>query len=261
MALKSLITQAEYDKLPDALKSEYSKSGEQYVLEVDGADYKSKLDEFRSNNIKLQKAKEELVQSMERFKGVDPEKYAKALEAFEKIEALEDKELLKAGKIDDIIMKRTGVMQEEHKKALSAAQKTIETLQGQTSTYQKKLGGLLVETTIGKAVNAIGVPRQSALPDIYNRANQAFMVDPEGALKPADGLFNGKGEPITPEDWAKKLLEEAPHLFEAAGGGGAKGNANKGGGGSGQKIIANDPLEFGRNLEGIAKGTVTVQGH
>jgi hypothetical protein len=66
-------------------------------------------------------------------------------------------------------------------------------------------------------------------------------------------------EVLQPEEWAIDLQGDAPHLFRPSKGGGAGGSGNGPAPGSNaRRVISSDPLEFGRNLEGLAKGEVTV---
>jgi hypothetical protein len=257
MKLKALLTKEEWEKLPKDIKESYVEEGDGYTLDMDDSPLKSKLNEFRSSNKDLLKRKDELEQVAKRYEGIDPEKYQKAMEAMEQIDAMEDKDLLKAGKLDELIAKRTGTMQEEHSKALKALQGTLEKEAGAKKALQDKLKTTLIEATVAKSVGNVGSVRKSAYDDVIARAQRSFIVDDEGNLKP-NGIFNGKGDPMTPDEWATKLLADAPHLFEPSQGGGAGGGSKGNAGGQQKGVIENNPQAIGSNLEAVAKGTMVV---
>ena len=58
------------DEIPAELEAHYVERDGAWVLDVDGAADKSKLDEFRANNIALSK---QLAELKKRFEGIDPD--------------------------------------------------------------------------------------------------------------------------------------------------------------------------------------------
>ena len=76
------------------------------------------------------------------------------------------------------------------------------------------------------------------------------------AMKGDEPVYSNKkpSEALTPAEWATDMLpEQAPHLFPPSGGGGAHHQ-----GGPGGRKIDNDAVTFGKNIEDIAAGKVTV---
>ena len=50
MAIKSIVSEQEYEELPEAIREHYKEDGGEYVLATDGDD---RLTEFRQNNRNL----------------------------------------------------------------------------------------------------------------------------------------------------------------------------------------------------------------
>ena len=76
MALQATVT--EIDSVPEALRSAYVEKDGTYHLDVDGMVDKAKLDDFRSNNVKLLKDIETL---QGKYKDVDVDQYAAFIKA------------------------------------------------------------------------------------------------------------------------------------------------------------------------------------
>src|SRR4030095_14543889 len=75
----------------------YAERDGAWVLDVEGAVEKAKLDEFRNNNLALAKERDELKQ---RFEGIDPERVRALLAEKQK---LEDDKSVKAGEVEKVI--------------------------------------------------------------------------------------------------------------------------------------------------------------
>jgi hypothetical protein len=230
-----------------------------FVLKVEDKDYKAKLDEFRQNNIDLKKKRDELEGTMKRFEGIDPDKWEEAKKALDTITNLEEKDLLKGGKLDEVIQRRLATAQAAFEKKENDYKKRVQALETETGDYKGKYSGLLVETKVGGVISNVGVPRKGALGDIMNRARSTWKVNDKGELE-APGQYNASGKPVTLEEWAQQLLADAPYLFESQQGGSASGGSQKAKQDTGSKVQVdgNDPEAFGRNLEAIAKGQAVV---
>jgi hypothetical protein len=120
-----------------------------------------------------------------------------------------------------------------------------------------KVATMILDDTINKIISETGVVRQGAMLDIQNRARATFRVNDRDELE--TDATDEKMNPLTPQSWAKKLVADAPYLFEVSGGGGAGGGQRKGGSNGTQRVISDDPTDFGRNLEAIAAGRTTTQ--
>lgn len=100
MALKALLTPAEFEALPEAVRAEYKQTGANYTLDVEGMVPKAKVDEFRENNTALLKTKAELEAQLAKYSGINLEDYEALKETERKIA---DKTLIEAGRVDELI--------------------------------------------------------------------------------------------------------------------------------------------------------------
>lgn len=223
-----------------------------FVLQVEGNPYKEKLSEFRDNNTTLQKRQQELEQQLSQFKGLDAEAAREALEAQRK---MQDKKLLDEGKVDELLEQRTQTMREDFQAQLEASNKARDDALKINSSYQNELGRLKIDTAVQAAVQKAGTVRKGAMEDILNRARTQWKIDEKGHLK-GENLFDDKGDPMTMESYAQRLVQTAPYFFEGAEGSDSRGN-DEGGGGS-KKTVPNTAEGIGANLEAIAKGEVQV---
>lgn len=181
-----------------------------YYLSVDGAVDKSKLDEFRNNNVKLLK-------DLEKFKDVDPAKYQELLALAKK---QEEKKLIDAGEIDKVVEQRVGEMK-------STYENQLKTLTEQNSVAQRQLESLLIDNAVRDAAVKSGV-QPTAVDDVLLRAKATFKIK-DGNAVPVDAQGNvvyGKDgtSPMSVVDWTTGLKKQAPHLFQGSQGGGAQGS-------------------------------------
>ncbi len=99
MSLKFIVDSV--DGLSEDVAALYSKNEDgKFYLEVEGAVSKTKLDEFRENNVRVLK-------ELDKYKGIDPSKYADLL----KLQAKADeKKLIDAGELDKVVEQRVSQM-------------------------------------------------------------------------------------------------------------------------------------------------------
>src|SRR5437867_5562075 len=103
------------DEIPAEHLSLYAEREGSWVLDVDGAVEKSKLDEFRTTNVALVKERDELKQ---RFAGIDPDEVKTLAEEKRR---LEESQQLKAGEVEKVVENRIKGLKGDWEKQLSAA--------------------------------------------------------------------------------------------------------------------------------------------
>lgn len=205
------------EEVPAEAASLYVEREGAFVLDVEGAVEKARLDEFRNNNVALQKQLQELGQ---KFEGIDPER-ARAL--LEKQQELEDANLVKSGDVEKLVEKRLTVFKADLDKERTRA-----------NELQAQLESFTLNTNL-QAVGARSGVRATALPDLHARAARVFKMangkiiafDSEGQVRHGKDGYT----PLTLDEWVEDLRSEAPHLFETNSGGGAAGNGSGGVGG------------------------------
>lgn len=204
------------NKVDESVRSFYVKSAEgKYVLNVNGAVPKAKLDEFRSNNI-------DLVKKLENYKDVDLSKYKDLLELDRKAR---EKELIEAGKVEEVVQERVKVMREE-------LETKVTSLAEQNGAMSRQLEMLLVDNAVkGSAVTNGVLP--VALDDVILRAKTVFKIENGVPIAKDDKnqvIYGEDGKtPLSVESWVKMLKKTAPHLFAGFNGSGAGGGGNTGG--------------------------------
>jgi len=193
-----------------------NKEEEKTYSESDYNAMKSKLDEFRANNVALLKDKEEI---SKKYKGVDLDVYNDMLQQSQN---LKDKKLLDEGKIEELMEERSKLMREEHNQV-------VENMKGQQLDLTKKLEHLLIDSAVRDSAVKAGVI-DTAIDDVVLRSQSIFSIK-EGKAVPHDSSGNvifgdGNSDPMDVSEWVKGLTESAPHLFNASTGGGSKHGSN-----------------------------------
>lgn len=213
MALKYKI--AKLEEVPEAVRSLYKPEGEAFVLDAEGVVPRERLDEFRTNNIALQR-------QLDALKDVDPVKYRELVELQRQVT---EGELLKKGDLEGVVNSRVTAM------------KT--TLEGERDTHKSRadkaeatLSILLIDSAVRSEALKLGVAT-TALDDVVLRARTVYRMK-DGAAVPHDDkgeiIYGKDGKtPMPMNDWVEGLKKSAPHLFANSQGGGAGGGGRAGG--------------------------------
>jgi hypothetical protein len=192
-----------------------SPDGSGFVLDAEGAVEKSRVDEFRNNNVALKRQLDEL---LKKYEGLDPDEARKLLEQKQKVE---EGQLLKEGDVEKIVLARV-------KAAIDPIEKRAQAAEQSAAKTSERLADIEINRAAIVAATKMGL-RPSAIPDLTLRARTVFrMVDGKSTAFDADGktpLYGADGlTPLTLDEWVAKLVVEAPHLFEPNAGGGATGS-------------------------------------
>lgn len=231
-------------EVPEAFQSLYIEKDGEFVLEVDGAVSKEKLDEFRDTNIALKRERDDL---NSKFSDIDVDKYR---ELSDKAQKERDKKLIDAGKVDELVNERVNAMKADFDKQLLS-------LNGEKGKLTTQLEGLVIDNAIRDAATKSGV-RATAVDDVLLRGRMLFKLQ-DGKALPMDGdkpIFGKSGEPMDINEWVGTLTEKAPHLFEASTGAGGKGSTTTAVGAG--RVSRDDSAGFLANLDNIAAGKTTV---
>jgi uncharacterized protein YeeX (DUF496 family) len=272
MGLKALVKSL--DEVPEELRELYVQIGEDFVLDVEDKDFKSQLQEFRTNNIDLTKQNRELStqaqeaaalrEQVEKYKDIDPER---AREAISRLTDLEEKKLIDAGKLDEVVEQRVNQridrMRSEYEGQIQALSQKNDSLSQSADTYKGKLSELVIDHSLQQAISDVATVRQGAMRDVLARGRETWRLDDDGKPVPFGSddnvLYGTDGkDPMSMEEWAQTLVREAGYLFEPNQGGGAPGNTKQDEAG-GMAIDGMDQDSINANLEGIAAGTVQVR--
>jgi len=234
VALKYRIKKLE--DAPEAVRNLYKPDGEEFVLDTEGAVAKERLDEFRENNVALQR-------QLDKLKDIDPVKYKELTDLQREVE---EGKLLKAGKIDEVVNSRVTAMK-------TALETERDGFKARAETSEGQLAVLLIDSAVRAEALKLGVVN-TALDDVVLRARTVYRMK-DGAAVP----HNDKGEvvfgkdgktPMPMGDWLTALKKTAPHLFATSQGGGAGGGSRTGSGDL-SKASAVDKIAAGLEAGGL----------
>lgn len=251
-----------------AYQSLYTQVGDVFVLDIDDGDYKKNISEFRDNNIALQQQLKnaggnaellkQLQDQLKTFDGLDPEA---AREAMEKMQGIEEKNLIDAGKLDEVLAQRTERMRADFEGRTTALTQQLQDINGKYDQSRNQLTTMVIDTGLQNAIGEVATVRKGAMQDLLARGRKVWSLDDNGVPVPMQGkevMYSKDGkEQISMTEWAQSQLMDAPYLFEANSGGGANGNKDKGG--QGGQVVIGDQNSLNDNLEAIADGSVTIQ--
>ena len=232
---------ASQTEIPETLRHLYKPVGSDWVLDLEGEEAppapppadKGRVDQFRKHNLELQKqlaeAQAALEAAKEAYGGTDPEAVKTILA---KVNDQNEQELIRQGRLDELVARRTQSMQGNYQKQLeAAAKKAAEAEKAAQATREKYAQTYLAEQT-RRAIESKKlrvVP--TALDDILRRGRETFkLADDLQSFEPASQDYGPDGKPPTIETWIDSLTQQAPHFFEGGGGAGTAPNTGKGGG-------------------------------
>lgn len=228
MALKYIIESLE--GLDPQIAGLYEQADGKFRLNVEGVAPREKLDEFRNNNITL-------IQKLEAFKDIDPNKYRELMSLQARVS---NKELIEAGKLDEVVQSRISQMKTEH-------EQTLQQLNQKLSNADKQLESLLIDSAVRmQAMKQKVLP--TAVDDVMLRARMSFkIVDGKAVPHEGDKPIYGKDgvNPMSVDEWINGLAKNAPHLFESSQGGGARGSGSGAGTGDRSKMTATQKIAAG----------------
>ena len=211
--LKFKLDSENFTALNEVEQSFYSKSGDSYLLQVEGAVEKSKLDEFRSSNV-------EHMKKAELYKGIDLDKYH-AMQEQER--QLKDQELIKSGDIEGLVTQRTNSIVSDYEAKISTLNEQVKNSNSNHDTVVSKYE---IE---GAAVKAFSEHKIS--PDAFNavmsQINNKFSIDNGRVIaKDGDNILAGANGNLT----ISEFVGSQPEIFkiQSSGGNGSGNNSNAG---------------------------------
>ena len=242
MAIKSIVSEQEYEELPEAIREHYKEDGGEYVLATDGDD---RLTEFRQNNRTLFREVEEL-------KKAHADQSSVLQSAKEEAQKRTEKDLLSEGKIDELLAQRTEAMRGSYEEKLGeitrAHTEAEKTLDVHIVENQIRDAAIKAQARNDRAVDHI---IRAVRPHVQRDGTQAVRVDASGNTVMAE---DGK----TPQgilDLVAEMKVSDGFLFaESTGSGASGGDATSGA--TGKKRIRRS--EIGKYINEVAAGDVEI---
>lgn len=240
MALNLIVDNLEV--VPEAVRAMYVPDGDKFKLDVEG------VEDTKQLRIELATAKREAAERRvairaieEKYAGIDPDK---TREMLAKLDQDGEAALIAAGKIDEVITKRSEKMRADLQRQIDEANGKATSAEERVKKYsQRVLDDRIRDAVIGKVhVHAI----KSG--DVLRAAREIFTLDENGNAVQlgSDGqLILGKDgkTPFSPAEWIESMAEIAPHWFpQGSSGGGASGSGSGSNGGKTMTRVAFETL-------------------
>lgn len=215
--------------VPEAQRSLYVEKDGKHHLDVTGIEDTSGLKSALQKERDAVKEAKRLQKEIEaRYEGIDPDKVKSMMAKFENDD---EAKLIAAGKIDEVVSKRTEKLRIE-------LQKQVDVAKGETKAAADRAGKFsqrVLDNHIRAAAIKAGLHAHAVEDALFrarilfslDEAGEAIQIDSEG--KPTLGK-DGK-TPFTPAEWLESMKENAPHWFPAGGSGGGGGGGSKDAGG------------------------------
>jgi len=229
----------EVDKLesvPESQRGWYEqKEGGKFALDLarveieDSAGLKTALEREKQNAKAAEKVRKELEA---RFAGIDPDKVREMMARFE---GDEEGKLIAAGKIDEVVARRTEKLSKALQKQVDEAVVKEKAANDRAAKFSQRV----LDNHIRAAAAKAGL-HAHAIEDALFRARAMFSLNDAGDAVQlgADGhpvLGKDGKTSFTPGEWLESMKEVAPHWFPAGGSGGGAGG-DKGAAGGGKTI-------------------------
>lgn len=193
----------------------------------------SAVDEFRDNNIKLSKERDELLSQRDALAGIvgeDPEAFVAQLDELRQTKQRVDDGTLKESRgIEEAVAKRVDEMRKDYEARLSKEAQEKGAYRQAAEDAAARLKMSYVRAAIKDACIAEdSTVEPSAIEDITNVGLRIFKADDNGKLAAMDGeatIYGADGvNTMTPKEWLVKLKDEKPFFFKSSQGGGAGGD-------------------------------------
>lgn len=240
MALAKVV--AKLEDVAEAHRSLYVADGDKFKLDLDGDDDNGAL------KIELATAKREAAERRmaikaleEKYTGIDP---VKTREMLAKLDQDGEQALIAAGKIDEVIQKRSEKLRADLQRQIDEANGKAKQAEERVGKYsQRVLDDRIRDAVMGKVhVHAI----KSG--DVLRAARELFTLDDNGnaVQHDADGQIvlgkDGK-TPFSPAEWIESMADVAPHWFPSDSSGGGAGGSRNGAGMGKAALMALSPVQ------------------
>ena len=200
-------------KAIDAHTASVKSIEESLALKIDEA-----IKPLKTKNEELIGEKRKIQETLKNFENIDP---VKAREALNFLDGNEEAQMIKDGKINDVIEKRVSTLKSDHEAIMKdLSLKLSESEQVATlhkSLYQKKM----IEDSLREAAIAAKV-RPEALTDILLRGNSIFSLADDGSVEARgkDGKLvkTEDDKVLTTSIWVENLKKSAPHYWPPSAG-------------------------------------------
>ena len=185
---------------------------------------------LKTKNDELLTEKKKVQDALKNFDNIDP---VKAREALSFLENNHDAQLIKDGKVDELIEKRTSAMKSDHETRVLELSGKLTENEKAALLYRTLYETKMVDDSLREAAVAAKV-RPEAIADILLRGRSVFSLATDGTTEARD--HEGKlkktadGEKVlTVTNWVEDMKKSSPHYWPSSEGIGAFGGGSGGG--------------------------------
>jgi hypothetical protein len=194
---------------------------------------------LKNKNEELLGEKKTIQERLQKYAEIkDPEE---ALKALKFINESEEAQMIRDGKFDELLEKRTSNMRLEHDNAITELADKLEEITNSKTKYKSLYQTKIMDDALRDVATKAGV-RPEAIPDVLLRANTLFSLGSDGSVeaRTSDGklLKNEDGNVVTPSVWMESLKESSPHYWPSSEGSGARGGNITGDADTTEKLAA-----------------------
>lgn len=214
---------------PEALRDQYVEKDGKFQLQVEGiedtSNLKSALQKEREQRKEFEKKLGEAAKQLQQFEGFNVDDMKELMKRFQNDEEMK---LIKEGKIDEVVNRRTEKYRQSVEVQLEAERNKTKTAEERIKSYEQRV----LDEQIRAAASKAGI-HAHAVDDALFRARNLFKLNDEGVAiqTGADGkpVLGKDGHTLfSPTEWLESMKESAPHWFPVqASGGGTKGDGGR----------------------------------
>lgn len=181
---------------------------------------------LKGKNTELLSEKKTFQEKLAKFSDIsDPEK---ALEALSFLQENEDAQLIKAGRVDEVIAKRTSQMKIDQDAALSDLADKLVNAETSSKEFKGLYESKIMDDELRAVAHKAGI-RSEAITDILLRARNIFSLGADGSVEARDSknalVKNDDGVVVSPGVWMESLKTSSPHYWPTSEGAGAIGSS------------------------------------
>jgi hypothetical protein len=181
------------------------------------ADMDKKIEEatsgLKNKNQELLNEKKKIQDTLKNFDDIDPKK---AKEALEFLETNTEAQMIKEGKIDELLEKRTSNLKSEYETQLEEVSQKLDDASKQKQTFESLYKNKMIEDGLRDAALQAKV-RPEAIDDIILRGSREFALGEDGSIesRDKDGKLRKTADDkiLTPFNWIDSLKKSHPHYW------------------------------------------------
>jgi len=197
-----------------------------------------KLKEFRENNIKVSKERDDLnaivTQVRTIFPDFEPSTVSKELEELRATQKrVKDGQLTESKAIEEALSERTKQMKQQYETDLATRAREAKDARDRAAILDQRIRQQAVkQAVLGVVMDEKSGVAPSAVDDIVARAYGVFHVENDGERivpKIGDSILYGPDgtTAMSPAEWVQSLKDKSPHLFRQSSGGGGTGTGGE----------------------------------